>query len=379
MSYQDPTNHVVRGRDPLSPAPRPGRFVADRWHVLQLVKDTARATGIGEREIAVLAAHLSVLAKGPVRADQLLISYAQVTGILDRANCMDERRFRRGEARLEALGFITRKLSANGRRYPVRDGKGRVIDAYGIDLRPLFLRIEEMEQTRQSLHDDQLRRAALRSRISARVSAVKRAAQDRLGHVPDALVALGQDIRNLLRRNTLPLAEIARAEAQLDAAETALPQATAAPCPAVQDASEPPVVPDMSAVDAGHSDRHLESPRKRNTDTDAQDDTPPIPVIWRSCPEVAACFPSPPTDAHGVGRNLIDFSGFLGLGQPVVTKALNILGWARLLVALDYMASRIQQIRNPGGYLDRMMRSFLAGEAIAGGRIQPGLSRGFGI
>ncbi|WP_238368685.1 helix-turn-helix domain-containing protein [Mesobacterium pallidum] len=367
MSYQDPTLCGVRGGDPLRPAPRPGRFVVDRWQVLQLVKDTARDTGIGEREIAVLSAHLSVLAKGPVRADQLLVSYAQVSGILDRANCMDERRFRRGEARLEELGFVIRKLSANGRRYPVRDGKGQVVDAYGIDLRPLFLRLDELEATRASRHEEQQRRAALRSRISARVSAVKRLAEAHLGHVPEALIALGQEIRNLLRRATASLADMARAETALEAAAAQWDSADAPERPA----PDMPV-PDTSAVDAGQNARHTDSPMKRNTRAVARAEAVSVPDVWRRCPEVSACFPSPPTGPREANERLVIFSSFLGLGQQAVTSALELMGWARVLIALDYMAGRIETIKNPDGYLAHMARAYKSGQVIAGGRLRIG-------
>jgi hypothetical protein len=53
----------------------------------------------------------------------------EIGALLERANCMDKRRFRRGEAPLVALGFVRRKLSANGRRFPVRNAQGQIVDA----------------------------------------------------------------------------------------------------------------------------------------------------------------------------------------------------------------------------------------------------------
>lgn len=344
----------------MRPAPRPGRFVVDRWQVLQLVKDTAKLTGIGEREIAVLGAHLSVLTKGPVSANQLLISYAQVTGLLERANCMDERRFRRGEARLEQLGFLTRKLSANARRFPVRDGSGRVVDAYGVDLRPLFLKIAELEDMRaRQLHEAQQLRA-LTTRISARVSAVKRRAIAVLGHVPEALDATARAVRNLLRRTGVSQAEMITAEQKLAALETEL----LSDC----DTAPAPVAADKTSADAGQIDRHIESPKKESTNADDEPSKDlPISTIWTKCTEVSAVFPDTPRSTEELASRLFEFSSFLGLGQPVVREALQVLGLAKSLMVLDYLAGKIHSITKPQGYLKNMLQKYRAGEAIAGG------------
>lgn len=47
--------------------------------------------------------------------------------------------------RLVELGLITMKDSPNGKRYGKRDGKGRILEAYGFDLSPLFTRMAEFQ------------------------------------------------------------------------------------------------------------------------------------------------------------------------------------------------------------------------------------------
>ncbi|MBT9385101.1 hypothetical protein KM176_14620 [Pseudooceanicola sp. CBS1P-1] len=332
--------------DPLVPAPRPGHFIVDRWEVLQLVKDTARQTGLGEREVAVLAAHLSVLTKGPVRADQLLISYAQVAGMLDRANCMDERRFRRGEARLEELGFVTRRLSGNARRYPVRDSSGRIVDAYGIDLRPLFLRLEELLALRAEGAEETCRRNALRSRISAALSAQRRTLEARLGALPADIRTLHQDLRNLLRRAGTSEAELRGALRALeDLAPPALPAESAAP----------EVLPDSSSADAGQSARHSEPQEKEYTRSEPQPASD-LHRLWPSLPEVAALYPSPPRDAPSLLKVIFEFSGFLGLRKTSLVASIREAGPERTLCFLDRMAARLDQIRQPDSYLASLSR-----------------------
>lgn len=343
MKHMPAATFTPENGDPLSGRPRPGHFHLDRWEVLQLVKDTARQTGLGEREIAVLAAHLSVLPKGPVRADQLLVSYAQVAGMLGRANCMDERRFRRGEARLEELGLITRHLSGNGRRYPVRNAQGVVVEAYGIDLRPLFLRHDELTALRDEARETSSRLAALRSRLSARLSAVKRAALAAGNGLTGALASLANEIRNLLRRASANEAVLLEAENRLlafDIPESSQPETTAPS-------------PDKMTADAGQLDRHSETRRKeinrkRPVSFDALSASPPD---WSQYPEISALYPAVPRSETEVLRIIFEFSGFVGVRESTVRHVLATLGSRQLLDGLNLVAKKIADIRNPDGYL----------------------------
>ncbi len=322
----------------MSPAPRPGAFILDRWQVLQLVKDTSRALGLGEREIAVLAAHLSVLPKGPVRANQLLMSYAEIGGLLERANCMDERRFRRGEARLAEIGLVTRKLSGNGRRYPVRDGRGQIVDAYGIDLRPLFLRAAELEEIRTRLAEEDARRRALRSRISARLSALRREGAEAALPCLDAL-------QRLCRRARASLCELAAAERQLDAAEAGLEQATSDPAPQ----------PDRQAAIAGHSVRSKESPEKETIKPARESD---IWKLWQASPRLAAYFPDPLRDRDDLLRRILDFLGFLGVKGSSAVEALARIPIPDMLRLLEMLLGRLSRIDNPAAYLRSMLANY---------------------
>lgn len=325
--------------DPLSGRPRPGHFILDRWEVLQLVKDTARQTGLGEREIAVLAAHLGVLTKGPVRADQLLVSYAQVAGMLDRANCMDERRFRRGEARLEELGFVTRHLSGNGRRYPVRDASGRVVEAYGIDLRPLFLRHDELIALREEARADACRRNALRSRLSAALTAAKRDVLAARGEISGTFAELAADVRNLLRRASTDMAELRIAEDRL-----------------ARYVAEDHSAPDNLTDDGGQDDRHSEpqkkeiySPRLRDAPQQAAEEA--WIKRWSALGQLSEFYPAPPRTQAELLRIVFEFSGFVGVRDTTIRSLIDRFGVRYLAEGIDMVARKISQIQNPNGYL----------------------------
>ena len=367
--------------DLLPPRPREGSFVVDRWKALQLVKDVRKQLGIGPREIAVLQAHLSVLSPGPIKASDLLMSYAEVQGILDRAGCMCERRLRRGEKTLEAAGLITRRISANGRRFPVRDGKGTVIDAYGIDLRPLFLRIRELEGMREKMREEEAYRKALKTRISSRISDLKRRSLEAAGAVPDYLQQLAERVRSALRRAAITLAEMRSLEAEIEAVANDdqlgdLPTSTPVAHGKItcEDTSNTGFPADRQAVDGGQSVRHIESPRKDNTNPPGSERRAggPNPLAaWRSCTSLVEMYPEEPRSERDIAVRIVEFSGFLGLRQHQALDALRCLGTARMLLILDYLATRVHAITHPGAYVDAMLRKWKAGQAIAGGRVAP--------
>ncbi|WP_428929507.1 helix-turn-helix domain-containing protein [Marinibacterium sp. SX1] len=330
--------------DPLSGRPRPGHFILDRWEVLQLVKDTSRQTGLGEREIAVLAAHLGVLTRGPVRADQLLVSYAQVSSMLGRANCMDERRFRRGEARLEELGFVTRHLSGNGRRYPVRDASGQVVEAYGIDLRPLFLRHGELIALRDAALEDARRLNALRSRLSASLTAAKRRVLAECGEITGAFAVLATDLRNLLRRASASMSELLEGEAQLARLE-----------------AEGSAAPDRSTGDGGQDDRHSDVKEKEIHDGALTEIAPADPrnapgPNWHDLTEIAALYPNPPQTEPEYLRIIFEFSGFVGVKEPTLRRLMSGHGPGHLAEGLNLVARKMSEITNPDGYLAAFVR-----------------------
>lgn len=344
MKHWNAASFTPVNGDPLSGRPRAGHFILDRWEVLQLVKDTSAQTGLGEREIAVLAAHLGVLTKGPVRADQLLVSYAQVAGMLDRANCMDERRFRRGEARLEELGFVTRHLSGNGRRYPVRDASGCVVEAYGIDLRPLFLRHAELVALRETAHAEACRLNALRSRVSAALSATRRNLLAAQGEICDAFARLAGEVRNILRRSSADIDALLQAEEKL-----------------ARFAGESPVSPDRSTGDAGQSDRHSEPQEKEiysaaPVSQSEQFSEGRVAREWHGYAEIAEFYPDPPRSQRDYLRIIFEFSGFVGVREGTVRKLIGMYGMTHLAQGLNLVARKISEVGNPDGYLSAYVR-----------------------
>lgn len=344
-----------------------GQGLLDRWSVLQLVKDSAKITGIREREIAILSAHLSVLPKGPVNPRNLLISYAQVTGMLDRANCMDERRFRRGEAKLEELGFITRKLSGNGRRFPVRDGQGSIVDAYGIDLSPLFARLSELRDSLQHYHEESAQKRAMQSRISARLSAIKRQAIAELGFLAESLSQQLAEFRNRLRRLNTSLRDLQQIEREVEDLTPSNPVGrTHQPEQRTSELrSETPIL----SADDRQTDRHIESPIKEYNKREKTRSYIDPQTIWTQCTALTQYYPEPPKSVNALVAVLYQFFGFLGLRQDSKEKAVTTFGILNTIRIAEYMARRGHSISQPDRYIQHMIEEYLKGNKVAAGTV----------
>lgn len=346
-----------------------GQGLLDRWSVLQLVKDSAKITGIREREIAILSAHLSVLPKGPVNPRHLLISYAQVTGMLERANCMDERRFRRGEARLEELGFITRKLSGNGRRFPVRDAQGSIVDAYGIDLSPLFARLTELREAIQFYREELAQRRAIQSRISARLSAIKRQAITELGSLAESLSQQLAEFRNRLRRLNTSLKELQQIEREVEEL-TPCRRVTRTQLQEHRTSGSRPETSIMSADDR-QTDRHIESPRKEyKVKKKTQFYIDPL-ALWTQCTALTKYYPEAPRTGNALVEILYQFFGFLGLRQDSKEQVVRTFGIHNTIRIAEYMALRGHSIARPNKYIQHMVEEYLKGNDVAAGTVTP--------
>ncbi|MFZ7091446.1 helix-turn-helix domain-containing protein [Primorskyibacter sp. 2E233] len=320
-------------------------FIHDRWQVLSTVKAVARALDLGEREITVLSAHLSVLAKGPVRSDQVLVSYAGLPTLLERANCMDERRFRRGEKRLEDAGLIRRKFSANSRRFPVRNGEGKVVDAYGIDLRPLFEKLPELAKLQSHLEAEAAFLNAMRSRISARLSEARRTIGACCGNIPDWLEDLTASARNILRRATLTQTEATALERQIN-------EALDSQISTQQNEIADETVADNLAADPGQIVRHSESQRKEYK----KKETLNILDAWEKCHHLASFHEDVPKSEKDLWDRLYRFAGYLGLSHSTRVNMVSALGSMRAMKVLNYLAERILDIKHPERYVQALLQ-----------------------
>lgn len=353
----------------------------DRWELLTLVTAMRREIGLTDRDVMVLRAHLTVLPQGPLIASGMNVSFMNVTEILQRACGMDARRFRRGEARLEEVGLIRRHLSANGRRFPERDRTGQIVQAYGIDLAPIFELYPRLLILQETVTAENLALRQRKNALSARLQEALRQLASSGRFLPDWADALRTSVRNALRRTgttqedldalAVDIAQIT-AEADMHLPENAAVRDVIAPCPArLVEPTDKAIAQDIYTPDAGQIVRHIESKPKDLKKESTSFDLRKIHLAWAQAVTLREFYPDPPSTERDLSAVLIQFSSFIGLGQTAMLKAISILGWDSTILVVDYLASRTADIVKPEGYLTSMLRSYASGQPIASGRVIP--------
>ena len=354
----------------------------DRWELLTLVQELRKELGLSDRDIMVLRAHLSVLPAGPLLIGEINLSFMKVKDILGRACGMDERRFREGEFNLHNSGLVRRKLSSNFRRYPERDGTGRIIGGYGIDLNPLLERRTELLALRERLASERRIFRQKRNSLSARFQEVLRLLWGNKVDLPSAVIELKQRMRNVMRRKSTTLADLEELELEINEIDKA-PSPTATVCHSAVDphsavsdgvlnSASSRQKPSKSEGGDGGFIRHIESKsNKEILDREIRFDPVRLQSAWLSTQTLKAFYPSPPGREREAAGLLFEFASYLGLGQKVLIDALTTFGWESLIHVVDYLAERVDQLKYPDGYLSAMIKSFDSGQSIAGGAVHP--------
>jgi replication initiation protein RepC len=138
---------------------KPGK-TADKWKILRDASASMSILGIQSNSLAVLDALLSFYPETELREGANLIVFPSNIQLALRAHGMAGATLRRHLAVLVDAGLITRKDSANGKRYARKGSSGTIETAFGFDLSPLLARAEELAISAQKVMAD---RAALKA------------------------------------------------------------------------------------------------------------------------------------------------------------------------------------------------------------------------
>lgn len=132
---------------------KPGK-AADKWKILRDASAAMSLLGVQSNSLSVLDALLSFYPETELRQDASLIVFPSNLQLALRAHGMAGATLRRHIAVLVQAGLITRKDSANGKRFARKDSNGEIDTAYGFDLSPLLARSEELAVLAQTVIDE---------------------------------------------------------------------------------------------------------------------------------------------------------------------------------------------------------------------------------
>ena len=216
----------------------------DRFAVVRLLREVGRESGWTGR----LIEHLELLIGFTRPQDWFCghrpIVYLQVQSAAERLG-LSASQIQRNERRLMQLGAVSFRDSGNFRRYGKRDGDGRLVEAWGLDLSPCAALLPRLKQLAKEVAAEREEFMRLKRRISA--------ARRRIGAAVDCAVAdskLTEEAADAARveldrltpriRARTPLEALRRQEDGLDRLDAQLAVAIGAKEPAAPTPGAPP-------------------------------------------------------------------------------------------------------------------------------------------
>ncbi|WP_226627828.1 helix-turn-helix domain-containing protein [Alloyangia pacifica] len=361
----------------MGPVFRPIR----RWSLFDLVKASAEALALNPGDLTALRAMLTFLplkdgngTEVPATHEMLLICYASNASICERTEGMDESNLRRHIRKLVDRGLVRRKDSATGKRFPLKSA-GVVVDAFGIDLRPLFQAAEHLQGIATKIREeDQLRR-----NLRSEAFSLRRRLLDLEMPFDASTQSFLNGLTNFLRRKSTTVPQIA-------AARDRLLNLLKAPCPARQDhatsktcglhaGNTRPVVEHLNKTECsgtmprkddaktgdlpasdGRITRQVESQtlRKKHTQLRKAKNSPGVTYadLLRRNPHAASFLPEAEPSDVGLVEALYGLGVSLGIKNAPYTVILQRLGLHRLVDIFDQMITRVETISNPQRYFE---------------------------
>lgn len=138
----------------------------DKWKLYRALCEARSRLGVTDRALALMNALLSFHPHATLTRETGLVVFPSNAQLSLRANGMAEATIRRHLAVLVQAGLLTRKDSANGKRYARRSGEGALDEAFGFSLAPLLARAEEIERLAAEVSSERLAFQRLRERLT---------------------------------------------------------------------------------------------------------------------------------------------------------------------------------------------------------------------
>ena len=139
---------------------------ADKWKLYRALCEARERLGVTDRALAILNALLSFYPKNELAAEDTMIVFPSNAQLSLRAHGMAEQTIRRHLASLIDAGLLTRRDSANGKRFVRRNRAGQIDEAFGFSLAPLLARAEEIERLAGEVEAERLHLQRLKERLT---------------------------------------------------------------------------------------------------------------------------------------------------------------------------------------------------------------------
>ena len=144
----------------------PQDTIAEKWKILDNLREAKNVLGISDRALSVLNALLTFHQDTTLQLGSGLVVFPSNRALMLRSNGMSPSTLRRHVAALIEAGLLIRRDSPNGKRYARRGEGGQIQQAFGFDLSPLVARAGEFEHLAGQAREERKARLLIREEIS---------------------------------------------------------------------------------------------------------------------------------------------------------------------------------------------------------------------
>lgn len=353
---------------------KPGKVV-NKWKVFRDASEARERLGLQDRSLAVLDALLSFHPDNDLKQDGQLIVFPSNQQLTLRAHGIAGATLRRHLALLVEAGLISRKDSANGKRYARKDKGGDIESAFGFDLSPLLMRAEELALIAQDVVEARMifrrekenltiLRRDLRKLISAAmeegapgnwqaIEATYLSIVQSIPRAPDlAIVQDRAESLALLRDEVLNMLEMQKFSTNSSANDAHDGQHIQNSKPESIHESEPRPEKAKGETVVQETGRPKEPMRAF-----------PLGLVLRACPDIADYGPG---GAISSWRDMMTAAvvvrSTLGVSPSAYQDACDVMGPENAATAIACILERAGHITSPGGYLRDLTRKAARGE-----------------
>ncbi|WP_455274586.1 plasmid replication protein RepC [Rhizobium herbae] len=351
----------------------------DKWKLYRALCEARSRLGVTDRALAVMNALLSFYPKNELSADSSLVVFPSNAQLSLRAHGMAEQTLRRHLAILVEAGLLSRKDSANGKRYARRDRVGTIDEAFGFSLAPLLARAEDIERLADEVVAERLHLQRLRERLTICSRDVSKLVETALDegvagdwetihlHYSALLAALPRKPSATQLAEALEEIEMLREETANQLEKQINRQKTSGN-PLQNERHIQNSNPDSKP----ESEPAPERKQEENSVIERQDRREPIKafplnMVLSACPEISMYGPGGSVSSW---RDLMGAAvvvrSMLGVSPSAYQQACEILGPENAAVVMACILERGGQINSAGGYLRDLTRRAEKGEFSLG-------------
>lgn len=354
-----------------TPAPLPQ---VNKWEVLRLLCTAREAFGLSDRDLSVLNALVSFHRGNMLCDDEPLVVFPSNRTLSGRAHGMAESTLRRHLSALVDAGVILRRDSPNGKRYAHKNRSGEVMRAFGFDLRPLMTRIDEIAEKAQDAEDRAMQIKSLRTEITVlkrdALKFVQYGQEQNLAGEWDDLLAALMDVHKVMRR------KLSFEQLEIVAKKAGEIRDTAADLLKVETSN-------LSGNDS-RNERHYQSSQRESYESkegpvekvdSCQPTALPLGVVVEATPDLASYAQETIRDWITFVRAVAFVRGMLGISLDAYHEAINEIGQERTAIVIACLLQRIDHIKNPGGYLRKLIQKAKDGTFSEGPMVMALLNR----